>query len=143
MSRMKFLCTAVLLAGIGVFVPNARAQASLQIMIAGASATWQNFATGTYAAGACPTGSSAGCRHYTNGSFSLTDTRPTLPPFNSTAVTDTGTIWIVWDNATADPNCSTSCKVWAYIKVDSIVGTRCYFAHPRCTVLSPSPFPAP
>src|SRR5262249_12034331 len=43
-------------------------------------------------------------------------------------------IWIVTDSA-ANTN------VWAYIKVDSVVGTRCYFAQPHCTVSVPS-FPA-
>jgi hypothetical protein len=143
MARMKFLCTIVLLTGIAGVAPKAGAQATLKVMIAGASGAWQALGVGTYKAGACPTGAHAGCAHYTNSAFTLTDTRPTLPPFNSTAVTDTGTVWIVWDNTTADPNCATACNVWAYLKVDSIVGNRCYFAHPRCTVASPSPFPAP
>ena len=143
MSRMKFLCTIALLVGTVGYVPKAGAQATLKVMIAGASGAWQALGVGTFKAGACPTGSNAGCAHYTNSAFTLTDTRPTLPPFNSTAVTDTGTIWIVWDHTTADPNCATSCNVWAYLKVDSIVGNRCYFAHPRCKVASPTPFPAP
>src|SRR5262249_31119905 len=42
-------------------------------------------------------------------------------------VTDTNSIWIVWDS-------STTTQVWAFIKVDSVVGTRCYFAQPRCNV---------
>lgn len=143
MSRMKFLCTVILLTGIAAMAPRAGAQATLKVMIAGASGAWQALGVGTYKDGACPTGSAAGCRHYTNGSFSLTDTRPTLPAFGQPAVTDGGAIWIVWDNANADPTCATSCNVWAYIKVDSIVGNRCYFARPRCVVTSPSPFPAP
>jgi hypothetical protein len=141
MSRMKFLCTILLLAGMASFVPSARAQATLKVMIAGASGTWQNFATGAYKAGACPTGSLPGCAHYTSSAFSLSDSRPTFK--GGATVTDGGTIWIVWDNTTADPNCGTACNVWAYIKVDSIVGNRCYFAHPRCSVTSPTPFPAP
>ena len=143
MSRMKLLCTIALMTGIAGVVPKADAQATLKVLIGGASGSWQALGVGTFKAGACPTGSHAGCAHYTNASFTLTDTRPTLAPFNGTAVTDTGAIWIVWDNTTADPNCATACNVWAYIKVDSIVGNRCYFAHPRCTVSSPSPFPAP
>ena len=141
MSRMKFLCTIALLAGIASLVPQARAQATLKVMLAGASGTWQNFAVGAYKAGACPTGSNPGCAHYTSSTFSLNDSRPTSK--GGSTVTDGGTIWVVWDNTTADPNCATACNVWAYIKVDSIVGNRCYFAHPRCTSTSPTPFPAP
>ncbi len=142
MSSYKSLCAALLLAALSVAVPEMSAQATLKVMIAGASGTWQNLATGAYKGGSCPTGSNPGCAHYTSGAFSLTDSRPTLPPFNSTAVVDGGSIWIVWDNTTADPDCATSCNVWAYIKVDSIVGNRCYFAQPQCTA-GASPFPAP
>ena len=141
MSRMKLLCTIALLAGIAGFVSKASAQATVKVIIGGASGTWQNFATGTYKSGACPTGSNPGCAHYTSSAFSLVDSRPTVK--GGTSVTDGGTAWIVWDNTTADPNCATACNVWAYIKVDSIVGNRCYFAHPRCNVTSPTPFPAP
>jgi hypothetical protein len=45
-----------------------------------------------------------------------------------------GAIWIVWDSASP-------ANVWAYIKVDSVVGNRCYFARPACTV-SIASFPA-
>ena len=141
MSRMKFLCTMLLLAGTTTVVPSASAQATLKVLLVGASGAWQAMGVGTYKAGACPTGSSAGCAHYTNGSFTLTDTRPATK--GGSNVTDTGTIWIVWDNTTADPTCATACNVWAYVKVDSIVGNRCYFAHPRCVAASPTPFPAP
>lgn len=141
MSRMKFLCTIALLVGSASLVPQANAQATVKVMLSGASGTWQNFATGTYKAGACPTGSHPGCAHYTSSAFSLNDSRPTSK--GGSPVTDGGTIWIVWDNTTADPNCATACNVWAYTKVDSIVGNRCYFAHPRCTVTSPTPFPSP
>ena len=141
MSRMKFLCMVALLVGTVGFVSQASAQATLKVMIGGASGAWQALGVGTYKAGACPTGAHAGCAHYTDSAFTLTDTRPSTK--GGTNAVDTGTIWIVWDNTTADPNCATACNVWAYLKVDSIVGNRCYFAHPHCTVASPSPFPAP
>ena len=141
MSRIKFLCTIALLVGIASFVPQAGAQATLKVMIAGASGTWQNFGTGAYKSGACPTGSNPGCAHYTSSVFALNDSRPVSK--GGSTVTDSGTIWIVWDNTTADPNCATACNVWAYIKVDSIVGNRCYFAQPRCSTTSPTPFPSP
>lgn len=142
MKLLKFVLLLLVMAAMAGVVPQAHAQATVKVMIGGASGTWQNLATGTFKAGACPTGSSPGCAHYTNNHFNLTDTRPSLLVPPSANVTDTGTIWIVWDNTTADPACATKCNVWAYIKVDSIVGNRCYFAQPQCTV-NVNPFPAP
>lgn len=140
MSRMKPVLAVLLLAAIGSLAPRAQGQATLKVMLSGASGTWQNLATGTFKGGACPTGAHAGCAHYTNNAFNLIDSRPAIK--GGASATDVGTIWIVWDNTTADPSCATACNVWAYLKVDSIVGNRCYFAHPRCTV-QVNPFPGP
>src|SRR5258706_1246170 len=134
MSRMKSVfAILVLIAGTGA-VQAANAQATLKVLIVGASGSWQALGVGTYKAGACPTGSQPGCAHYTNGTFNLTDTRPSLLTPPRANDTDVGTIWIVWDNTVSDPTCASSCNVWAYIKVDSIVGNRCYFASPKCNV---------
>jgi hypothetical protein len=118
----------IAIVGLGVL---AQAQ-TVYTMFAGSSAQWQTLALGTYNAGDCPTGATATkpCFHYTNGSFNLTDGRPTPP------AVDTGGIWIVWDSA-ATPH------VWAFIKVDSGVGNRCYFANPACVAGIPAPFPGP
>ena len=55
---------------------------------------------------------------------------PTLSTSTDTRVTpvnvDAGTLWIVWN--------STATKVWSFNKVDAVVGTRCYFAQPQCSV---------
>ncbi len=97
----------------------------LKVILAGSSAIWQSMALGAYNAGKCVSGGTAPCFHYTNSSFNLTDTRPTTKggttavearPFGSSGI------------ALATPN------VWAYIKVDSGVGDRCYFAQPHCNV---------
>jgi hypothetical protein len=142
MSRLKLIFAGLVLTAIVGVLPQAHAQATLKVMIAGASGSWQAMGVGAYNAGACPSGSLAGCAHYTNNTFILTDSRPTLLTPPGASVTDKGTIWIVWDNTNSDPTCATACNVWAYLKVDSIVGTRCYFAHPHCTV-GVNPFPAP
>ena len=139
MSRMKFLCAVLLTAAIGSVVPQARAQVTVKVVIAGSSGIWQAMGVGTYKGGACPTGSSPGCGHYTNANFNLNDTRPTLK--GGTTQTDVNAIWIVWDNTTADPNCATACNVWAYLKVDNTVGARCYFAQPQCNI-NVTTFPA-
>ncbi len=84
--------------------------------IAGSSAMWETAALAAFQE------AGAGAGHWTSASnvINLTDTRVT--PNNI----DAGTIWIVWNKALT--------KVWSYNKVDSIVGLRCYFAQPQCTV---------
>jgi hypothetical protein len=138
MSRMKFLLVLLTLA-IGSFAPQARAQVTVKVVIAGSSGIWQAMGVGTYKGGACPTGSHPGCAHYTNASFNLNDSRPTL--LGGAVATDVNNVWIVWDNTTADPNCATACNVWTYIKVDNTVGARCYFATPACAI-NVTTFPA-
>ena len=142
MSRMKSVFAIAVLIAVAGAVQAANAQATLKVLIVGASGTWQNLAEGTYKAGACPTGARAGCGHASYGKPTTVDLNDIRPSFSGhPTVTDTGNMWLVWDNMTADPTCATSCSVWAYIKVDSIVGNRCSFATPRCTVTITS-FPA-
>jgi hypothetical protein len=132
MMRMKSLCAALLLtAAIGV-LPQAHAQ-TVKVILAGSSAMWQSMALAAYKSGGCVSGGTAPCFHYTGSNFNLADGRPTVKG-GSTAV-DLGNVWIVWDSA-ATPN------VWAYIKVDSGVGDRCYYAQPHCNI-NISSFPAP
>src|SRR5450755_540916 len=116
MSRMKSIFVALLVAAIVGIVPVAQAATAVQVTIAGSSAMWQTMALGALAAA----GSGAG--HWTSASnaINLTDTRVT--PVN----VDAGTVWIVWN--------STATKVWSFDKVDSVVGDRCYFAQPQCSV---------
>lgn len=131
MSRIKVLLAGLVLTAIVGLGVQAQAQ-TVKVMFAGSSAQWQTLALGTYNDSKCPTGGggTAPCSHYTYSSFNLTDGRPTPP------VVDTGAVWIVWDSANP-PN------VWAFIKVDSGVGNRCYFANPACVVGVSAPFPSP
>ncbi len=134
MSRMKSIFATLMLTASVCLVPLAQAQTA-QVTIAGSSAMWQTLALGAYSL-ACPGGvSSTKCTprsttikagHWTsNGNLvNLTDTRTS--PVN----VDAGNIWIVW-NAGAT-------KVWSFTKVDSVVGDRCYFAQPACTVSAPA-----
>ena len=116
MSRTKSIFAVLLLAAIAFIVPQAQAVVTVQVTIAGSSAMWQTMALGAFSL------AGAGAGHWTSASnaVNLTDTRVT--PNN----VDAGTIWIVW-NASAT-------KVWSFLKVDSVVGDRCYFAQPQCTV---------
>jgi len=126
MTRTKSVFAALLLAAIANIIPQAQAQ-TVKVALAGSSAMWQSMALAAYNANKCVSGGTAPCHHYTSGSnFNLADGRPTTKSGGTTAV-DTGSVWIVWDSA-ATPN------VWTYIKVDSGVGDRCYFAQPHCNI---------
>jgi hypothetical protein len=134
MTRMKSVFAVFLLTAVAGIVPQAHAQTTVKVVIAGSSAMWQAMALAAYNSGKCISGGTAPCFHYTASNFNLADGRPTVKG-GSTAV-DLGNVWVVWDSNV------TSTNVWAYIKVDSVVGTRCYFAQPRCNV-NISSFPAP
>ena len=115
MSRMKSIFLVLLLTAIVSIAQLAHAT-TVQVTIAGSSAMWQSMALGAFKT------AGAGAGHWTSASnaINLTDSRVT--PVN----VDPGTVWIVWN--------STGTKVWSYLKVDSVVGNRCYFAQPRCSV---------
>jgi hypothetical protein len=116
MSHMKSIFAVLLLTAIVSIGPRAQAAVAVEVTIAGSSAMWQTLALGAFAE------AGAGAGHWTSASnaVNLTDTR--LTPVN----VDPGTEWIVWN--------STATKVWSFNKVDSVVGDRCYFAQPHCTV---------
>jgi hypothetical protein len=113
---MKSIFAVLLLTAIVSIGPRAQAAVAVEVTIAGSSAMWQTLALGAFAE------AGAGAGHWTSASnaVNLTDTR--LTPVN----VDPGTEWIVWN--------STATKVWSFNKVDSVVGDRCYFAQPHCTV---------
>ncbi len=119
MSRMKSIFGVLLLAAVVCIVPQAQAATTVEVTIAGSSAMWQTLALGAFAA------AGAGAGHWTSASnaINLSDSRVT--PVN----VDAGTVWIVWNAAAT--------KVWSFDKVDSVVGDRCYFAQPRCSVNAP------
>ncbi|HVO59630.1 MAG TPA: hypothetical protein VMT53_01775 [Terriglobales bacterium] len=134
MARLKVMLAAVVLAALVGSVPM-QAQA-VKVIISGSSALWQAMALAAYngnnTQGNCVSGGTAPCFHYTAGGFILNDSRPATK--GGSALQDKGNIWIIWDSASP-------AHVWAYVTTDSVVGQRCYFAHPRCTVLIGS-FPA-
>lgn len=135
MARCKAVFAALVLTAMMGAAPM-QAQV-VKVMVAGSSGLWQAMGLAAYngnnTQGQCVSGGTAPCFHYTGTGFILNDSRPASK--GGSAIQDSGTIWIVWDSA-ATPN------VWAYVTADSVVGNRCYFAHPRCTILVTS-FPAP
>jgi hypothetical protein len=134
MTHLKSLFAGLLLAAIVGVMPQAQAATTVKVVIAGSSAMWQSMALAAYKSGGCVSGGTAPCFHYTGSNFNLSDGRPTV--LGGATAVDLGNVWLVWDSNT------TSTNVWAYIKVDSVVGDRCYFAQPHCNVNIPT-FPAP
>jgi hypothetical protein len=106
------------------------------IIASGSSAQWTTIALAAYNRGKCATASVTvhpPCFHYTDSTkFNLNDTRPTLKG-GSTDV-DTGDLWIVWDSPTG----TEKRNLWVYVKVDSVVGDRCFFANPACNITAPA-----
>lgn len=133
MTRMKSVLAALFAAAVLTLSPQVHAQ-TVKVVLAGSSAMWQSMALAAYKSGGCVSGGVAPCFHFTAHSFNLVDSRPTV--LGGANAVDTGDVWVVWDSNTAGSE-----NVWAYIKVDSAVGDRCYYAQPHCTVSIPT-FPA-
>jgi hypothetical protein len=121
MSIVKAFVAAVVVAAIASLAPAAQAQTA-KVILVGSSWAWQTIGVGAYNSGNCPTGGVAPCFHATYGSVKLNDTRNAAIPTG-----ETGNLWVIWDSAATT-------NYWAYLTVDSIVGARCYFAHPRCNI---------
>jgi hypothetical protein len=144
MSRIRSLFAVCMLIAIGAMMPLAQAQvATAKAIIAGSSAIWQSAALGAYNSngvnpGKCISGFTSPCFHYTAKNFQVNDTRPTLK--GGTTQVDKNSIWIVWDSHTTTAGASPN--FIAYIKVDSVVGDRCYYGQPRCNVSVVGGFPA-
>lgn len=136
MSRIKTVFAVAVLAAMTVAVPNAHATAKAVVAISGSSAMWQTIALAAYNDGLCVTGNKKvkpPCFHYTTtGNFNVNDTRPLkVKKGGGTTAIDGGGVWIVWDSAATK-------NVWVYAKVDSVVGDRCFFAQPVCTISATS-----
>jgi hypothetical protein len=71
------------------------------------------------------------CRHYTIGGKNAANNNNFAQAVDSRNVSipvEGGNLWVVWDNNTSP------ITIWAYLTVDSIVGNRCFFAVPRCSL---------
>jgi len=129
MLRWKSMLAVLTLGAIVGVAPAAQAQ-NLKVVIAGSSALWQTLALGAYNNGTSIVAGGGATFHYTSGAnFNLVDNRSTAP------TVDNGATWIVWDSASP-------ANVWAFVKVDSVVGNRCYFAAPKCVLVTNGAFPA-
>jgi hypothetical protein len=118
---MKSVFAVLVMTAIVGVVPQAHAQTP-RVILVGSSFAWQEIGVGAYNSGNCPQGGTAPCFHATYSNVKLNDTRNAAIPTG-----ETGNVWIIWDSASP-------AHYWAYLTVDSIVGARCYFAHPRCNI---------
>jgi ABC-type phosphate transport system substrate-binding protein len=123
---MKMKQALVAVAAMVVFVAaNLHAQ-TLQLAAAGSSALWLELGQAS--------ATTAGC-NWTAGSgvIELQDTRV------STDNTDSAKPWVTWTPGTVGGNtCAapgTDSVVNIYLNTDSVVGNRCFFASPRCTIV--------
>lgn len=119
MSHMKSIFAVLLLTAIAGVVPQANAQTA-KVILSGSSWEWQTIALAAWNNGTCPA-PHGNCKHATYAGVHLNDTRNSGIPTG-----ETGNLWVVWDDNTSN--------YWAYLTVDSIVGVRCYMAHPRCNI---------
>ncbi len=129
MSRLKTIFALLVVVAIAGIVPQAHATVTIEVVAAGSSAQWQSMAIGAYNA-LIPTATKP-VGHWTSVSntMSLVDNRHGI---NNT---DPGTVWVVWQCTSAT---CTSASVWMFDKVDSVIGDRCFFANPACTLLGSS-----
>lgn len=121
--HMKSILAVLLVAVAVAAVPMAQATVTVEVTAAGSSAQWQSMALAAYAS----LSSTITKGHWTsNGNVvNLVDSRTN--PQNI----DAGTLWVVWSCTTT---ACTSASVWMFDKVDSVVGDRCFFAVPKCTL---------
>ena len=126
MSRLRLIFAVLLVTAIVCIVLQAQAAQTIAATLVGSSGAWQTLGVGTY--DYCVTTYTT-CAHWTSASnvVNLTDTRVT--PVN----VDPGTAWIVWQIVGTGVG-----KVWSDTKVDTVVGDRCFFAQPQCTVSATS-----
>jgi hypothetical protein len=138
MTRVKSIFAAAVVAVIVGLVP-AHATTSFQVVAAGSSAMFQQMTLAAYnSLCIASTPAHTGCSHWSakNGSGGASDLlNDSRVPTDGTGPIpqEGGTLSVVW-GVRGDGSGITD--VWAYLTVDSVVGNRCYFAQPHCTILT-------
>jgi hypothetical protein len=108
---------------------------TLQANIAGSSAFWLEAGQAAYTLGETTTTCAWTSTNNTTINYALDSRVLTGTPFAE----DFGALWVTWTPGTASgatcasPDPATS-QVWAYINLDSVLGVRCLFAQPQCTL---------
>jgi len=109
---------------------------NLQANIAGSTAFWLEAGEAAYTLG----GTTTTCAWTTSGSvdgssFVIDQRVPTVVNYFPFSV-DYGALWVTWTTGSTGTcaNPSSDSNVWAYISLDSVLGVRCFFAQPQCTL---------
>ncbi len=131
MTRVKSIFAAVVVAVIVGLVP-AQAATNIRFLGAGSSAMFQQFGLAAYNS-VCNNGN-PGCFHWSGGKTTVQNEflHDQRNPSAGTIPDEAGNLWVVWGPSVVTTG---DTDVWAYLTVDSVVGNRCFFAVPRCTVL--------
>jgi len=106
------------------------ATAQVKFLGVGSSAMFTGSGVGAFN-DVCSSRAGSDCRHYTIGGKNPANNNNFAQAVDSRSVSipvEGGNLWVVWDNNTSPVS------IWAYLTVDSIVGNRCFFATPRCSL---------
>lgn len=119
MKLAKYLFIAALF--LASFGPRINAQI-LEANVAGSESLWLEAGQGVFSLNHCVWSSN------TPGQNFVTDSRVGL--------NETGWLWVGWVNVGGGPCTSVRAgtQVWAYIRLNSMIGDRCLFAQPQCTL---------
>jgi hypothetical protein len=105
---------------------------TLQAAIAGSSGFWIEAGQAAYSLGGTTT-TCVWTSTNNTGTNSVVDSR-SLPgtPF----AVDYGSLWVTWTSGSTGTCAAPSAdsQVWAYISLDAVLGVRCFFAQPECTL---------
>jgi hypothetical protein len=129
MRGTKTILAVVALAAVFGLTSAANAQ-GVKVMGVGSSAMFTATAVGAFS-DVCSSRAGSDCHHYSIGGKNTSDNQNFAQAFdsrNSGIPVEGGTLWVIWDN-NASP-----ISIWAYLSVDSVVGNRCFFAKPRCSL---------
>ena len=109
---------------------------NLQANVAGSTAFWLEAGEAAYSLGGTTTTCAWTTLPSVDGSSFVIDQRvPSLPEYFPFSV-DYGALWVTWTTGSTGTcaNPSSDSDVWAYISLDSVLGVRCFFAQPQCTL---------
>jgi len=109
---------------------------TLQANIAGSTAFWSEAGIAAYTLGAGTTSCAWTTSATSLGSAYVLDQRvPNIPAYFPFSI-DYGPLWVTWSPGSTGTCAAPSADsaVWAYIALDSVLGVRCLFAQPQCTL---------
>ena len=127
MRGTKAILVAAVLTVVGLA---SMATAQVKFLGVGSSAMFTGTGVGVFN-DVCSSRTGSDCRHYSIGGKNAANNNNFAQAVDSRNVNipvESGNLWVVWDNNTSPVS------IWAYLTVDSIVGNRCFFATPRCTL---------